>query len=104
MVKAPKKPIKKRPLYGNPDPIEFNKRLHRHVSGRYYTDVDRYTDFVRTFTSEDNPSGMRVLYQIFMWAGMFTPGPSDPNHLQRTEGARELCYRILALLNAEVKD
>jgi len=35
---------------------------------------------------------------------MFEPGPIDPNELQRREGARELCYRILAALNAEIPE
>jgi hypothetical protein len=89
---------------GDPDPLAFYARLEQAYSGRDYTNAQRYRDFVRTFFDEENPAGKRVLYQIFMWAGMFTSGPVEPEGLMRREGARELCYAILATLNGEVPD
>lgn len=104
MATQAKKPAKKRPTYGNPDILEFNKRLYRSVAGRYYSDVMRHQEFKAVF---DTPAGKRVLFQLFMWSGMYATDEvvvKETNDLWKREGARELCHRIMAILNAEISE
>ncbi len=53
-------------------------------------------DFKLVFGSLE---GRRVLYWMFSWANMFGPVP-DGISLEKTEGKREICYRVLQYLNS----
>lgn len=74
------------------------------MAGRYYADIHRHQDFKLVF---DNDAGKRVLFQMFMWAGMYATEShkvTETNDLWKREGARELCHRIMAILNAEISE
>lgn len=86
--------------FSRPDPEQFLFDLHRGWSGVFDKDpVARRDAFARTFGT---PEGRQVLYQIFLWGGLYTPDPEDNQALQRMAGRRDVCLRILAALNAEL--
>lgn len=86
-----------------PDIFEFFEYVRRGQLPDDYTTDHRYADFRKVFMSD--PTGQRVLYQIFDWAGLIAttdPDVTDAERLFRTEGRRELAAAIMAALNAEV--
>ena len=76
--------------------------LRRHKLGpEQYTAKDRHNDFIRTFTQD--PAGMRVLFQIYDWGGMYAAfGDANDMELRKREGRRDLCWMIMVALGAEV--
>lgn len=84
-----------------PDPEQFLYDLRRGWTGVFDDDPkSRQEAFRRTFA---NPEGRQVLYQIFLWGGLYTPDPEINEALQRAAGRRDVCLRILAALNADIR-
>lgn len=91
----------RRPELSSPvDPEKFLDDVVEHNVGTYKNDKQRLQDFKKTFGT---PEGRRVLYWIMMWAQVFSSAPEGSN-LDRVEGARDIAYRILHILNARVDE
>ena len=67
-----------------------------------YTDMDRYRDFRKVFTSEE---GRRVLREIVSWGRVLSPSvsgsPIDPYLTHIRDGEKNLALRILVAIYKE---
>lgn len=92
---------------GNPDVVAFLERLGRWEISEAYTEIDRYRDFRKVFST---PEGKRVLSQIMEMTHIYAPsvpepevlgGAPNPNLTYFREGERNVGLRIIATMNAE---
>lgn len=91
-------------LFGtSADPEKFLDVLQASRS-KNYTRAERYRDFRQVFMGNSSPEqGQRVLAEIFKEGMMFRNGvvAGDPQETAARAGKRDLCVRIMALLNAD---
>lgn len=87
----------------NADPEKFIETLQTARSANY-TRRDRYADFRQVFMGHSSPEqGQRVLAEIFKEGMMFRNGivQGDPQETAARAGRRDLCVRIMAIMNAD---
>ncbi len=85
------------------DPEKFLQNLQS-SRGTRYSSSDRYSDFRMVFMGHSSPEqGQRVLAEIFKEGMMFRNGvvAGDPQETAARAGKRDLCVRIMAIMNAD---
>ena len=91
-------------LFGtNANPEKFLDVLQA-ARTRNYTSAERYSDFRMVFMGHSSPEqGQRVLAEIFKEGMMFRNGlvAGDPQGTAGRAGKRDLCVRIMAIMNAD---
>ena len=85
------------------DPEKFLENLSSSRNTKY-SRSDRYRDFRQVFHGHSSPEqGQRVLAEIFKLGGMYGGSYDgiDPNGTFVRAGKRDLCVRIMAIMNAD---